>query len=286
MFPRCGRGLLEPNDITGDSDVNAFFHSVPAWAVAAALFVLTFVFTELGYWLGGRAAAKAGNASEAPVGALLGAMFGLLGLLLAFTFSIAAGRFAQRVELLRDEANAYSTAFLRTELLDESVRPGVQALLRQYGELRKQYDAEHSLSGAVLVFKQGEPVAGEIWKHCAMAARRDPANPGLVSLLESMNQLFDLAASRMGAFYYRLPFVIFLLLAIVHFFSGILIGYSLGLTGQHRWTVVTLYALAVCMVVFVILDLDDPQAGLLRVWTRPMEYTVDSFSGAGGASKP
>ena len=45
------------------------------------------------------------------------AVFGLLGLLLAFTFSGAAGRFEDRRHLIMEEANAIGTAWLRLERL-------------------------------------------------------------------------------------------------------------------------------------------------------------------------
>ena len=50
-------------------------------------------------------------------GAAEGAVFGLLGLILAFSFSGAATRFEQRRHLITEEANAIGTAYLRLDLL-------------------------------------------------------------------------------------------------------------------------------------------------------------------------
>ena len=60
---------------------------------------------------------------------LVGGMLGLLALLLAFSFSMALGRFEERRHLVIQEANAIGTAYLRTQLLDEPHRAQLSALL-------------------------------------------------------------------------------------------------------------------------------------------------------------
>ena len=56
-----------------------------------------------------------------------GAVFGLLGLLIAFTFSGAAGRFEDRRHLITEEANAIGTAWLRVDLLPAASASAVRA---------------------------------------------------------------------------------------------------------------------------------------------------------------
>jgi hypothetical protein len=56
-----------------------------------------------------------------------GAVFGLMGLLLAFTFSGAASRFEVRRQLIVQETNAIGTAYLRLDLLP----PGDQPKMRE-----------------------------------------------------------------------------------------------------------------------------------------------------------
>src|SRR4051794_21066793 len=51
------------------------------------------------------------------LGAVDGAVFGLMGLLIAFTFSAAATRFDARRALIVEEANAIGTSYLRLDLL-------------------------------------------------------------------------------------------------------------------------------------------------------------------------
>ena len=60
------------------------------------------------------------DGSIAALGAIEGAVFGLMGLLIAFTFSGAASRFEARRQLILQETNAIGTAYLSLDLL-----PGV-----------------------------------------------------------------------------------------------------------------------------------------------------------------
>lgn len=54
-------------------------------------------------------------------GAVEAAVFGLMGLMIAFTFSGAASRFDSRRQLIVEEANKIGTAYLRIELLPASL---------------------------------------------------------------------------------------------------------------------------------------------------------------------
>src|SRR5512135_1488179 len=92
---------------------------LPLWGVFAATVVVVLVAVEVGFLLGSRRRRRSEEALKAPVGELVAAMLGLLALLLAFTFSLAASRFDTRRSLVLDEANAIGTTWLRAGLLAE-----------------------------------------------------------------------------------------------------------------------------------------------------------------------
>ena len=64
--------------------------------------------------------------------AIEGAIFGLFGLLLAFTFSGAVSRFDTHRQLLTQEANDIGTAYLRLDLLPPQAQPELRQLFRDY----------------------------------------------------------------------------------------------------------------------------------------------------------
>jgi len=63
-------------------------------------------------------------------GAIEGAVFGLMGLLIAFTFFGAAARFDTRRAMVIEEANNIGTAWLRLDLLPVSAQPPLREKFR------------------------------------------------------------------------------------------------------------------------------------------------------------
>ena len=106
---------------------------------------------ELGRRLGRRRQGRDEEGARAGLGAVEGAVFTLLGLLIAFTFSGAASRFDMRRQLIGQEANAIGTAWLRLDLLPAQAQPELRDLFRRYLDLRlaayrKMPDVEAALA--------------------------------------------------------------------------------------------------------------------------------------------
>ena len=84
---------------------------------AAGLFLGMLILSEVGRRIGMARLARDSEGLTKGAGAAEAAVFGLLGLLIAFTFSGAASRFEDRRHLITAEANAIGTAYLRVDLL-------------------------------------------------------------------------------------------------------------------------------------------------------------------------
>src|SRR5689334_16514906 len=109
---------------------------IPLGVLFLAASALAWLALEAGYRLGAWRHARIAEEKESPVGAMVGSILGLLAFFLGFTFSMAASRFDQRRLIVVDEANAIGTTYLRARLLPEPHRGQVQALLREYVEVR------------------------------------------------------------------------------------------------------------------------------------------------------
>ena len=113
-----------------------FLDQLIFWAdlglTGAALVVLTVVAMEVGFRLGRRRQKKADESARTQFTAIEGAELTVVGLLLAFTFSMAVSRFETRKQIVVNEANALGTAYLRAQLLPPLERLEAEALLRNY----------------------------------------------------------------------------------------------------------------------------------------------------------
>lgn len=221
---------------------------------------------EIGRRLGARSPPAPDSAEARGITAAEGAVFALLGLLLAFTFSSATSRFEQRRELVVKEANAIGTAYLRLDLLDEEHQRALRPLFRRYVEVRlntyKALAVDNSRFRAGL--EETSALQARIWRLASEAAARSP-NPSVMSLvLPPINDMIDITSTRVAAIRAHLPTTIYGLLVLLAIASGLLVGR--GMTGARRpWLHMLLFTLAIASTIYVILDVEYPRRGLIRV---------------------
>jgi hypothetical protein len=204
--------------------------------------------------------AKGGSAAE-------GAVFGLLGLIVAFTFSGAASRFEDRRNLITEESNAIGTTYLRIDLLPEDAQPEMRELFRQYLDLRL---GTYPNAGNVAVMKekydQTAALQGEIWTKSVNASRRpEAAGSAEKLLLPALNEMIDITSTRASATKKHPPLTIFLLLAGLSFIGSLLIGYSMSVNKSRSWIHTIAFSAIMSLTIYVILDLEFPRMGLIRV---------------------
>ena len=194
------------------------------------------------------------------------AIYGLLGLLIAFTVSGAANRFDARRILTVQEANAIGTAYLRLDLLPAAAQPELRRKFRRYAEARLAVfrllpDFEASNAEAV----RANELQRSIWNEVIAALPGVPQSATLM-LLPALNEMFDITSSRAIAGQAHTPLVILCALAVLALFCCLLAGY--GLAGENPLGSALRmigFALIVTLTIFVILDLDYPRVGLIRL---------------------
>ena len=103
--------------------------------IVGALFLGIIFLLELGRRIRLARMEREGDVGKG-VGAVEGAVYGLLGLLIAFTFSGAATRYDSRRLLIVEEANAIGTAYLRLDLLPAGAQASLKEKFRQYVDSR------------------------------------------------------------------------------------------------------------------------------------------------------
>ena len=108
------------------------FYSRSETLIAVVLFAFLLLFAEVGFGLGRSRSTQFHEAVKSQVGTIQGAILGILGLLLGFSFAMAVSRFDMRKQLVIEEANAIGTAAMRARLLPAPRRDEAAALFRSY----------------------------------------------------------------------------------------------------------------------------------------------------------
>ncbi len=255
-------------------------YDTPAELIAGAFLILLLVAAELGHALGRRVDASVWEKSSGAYTTMAGAVLGLLGLLLAFSFGMADARYGARKAVVLKEANAIGTAYLRASFLDASTEPHMKALMRQYVDARMadyvaRYDRPTEQQSQVRI----AALQQQLWTLAAAGeAYREPRTAGLSLLTSSLNDVIDVSSEYKAARDNRVPGAVLWLLFSVAILSGALGGFAFGAT-RHRNLLVTLtFSVLVSMVIFTILDLDRPRRGVIQVDLAPMRELQESLS--------
>jgi len=242
------------------------FMMITSLAVAT-MFVGMVLFSELGRRAGIAHLARTGGSLAQGAGAAEAAVFGLLGLLLAFTFSGAASRFEDRRHLITTEANAIGTAYLRLDLLAADDQPQLRQLFRTYAEARASvYSDVDNPAATEATMATGTALQLQIWTQALNASQRPGAAPqaGML-LLPALNDMIDITTTRAAATQNHPPLIIFVLLGVLGFIGALLVGYSTSLNKRRSWLHTLMFAAVLAITVYVIVDLEFPRLGLIRV---------------------
>jgi hypothetical protein len=142
------------------------------------LFLGILLFLEVGRRLGIRRSAQT-TEGTAESRVVEGAVFGLLGLLVAFTFSGAAARFDTRLQLIVEEINAIGTAYLRLDLLPTAAQSALRERFRQYVKARQEvYRRLPDIAAAQAEEARVTQLQGDIWRQTVAACQEAGVQPG------------------------------------------------------------------------------------------------------------
>ena len=252
-------------------------YGVPEWLTAIVFIAAILAATELGFRRGRKFFGKEDSDTKSWITTIVASVLGVLGLLLAFTMNMSVVRFDARRLLLVDEANAIGTSFWRAQLVPPPEGPELANLLREYTQKRIDFS---KASRAQFITAEDRDIneshqrSGELqkemWSRAAAFAQKDPRSVTAGLLLQTLNQTFDLEASRWAAFHAHVPASVIWADCMMALLASVLVGYSLGLAGHRSIFHVVMLAVCITVVMMVILDLDDPRHGFIRVGYRPL----------------
>jgi hypothetical protein len=236
----------------------------------AGFFLLLFVTILVTLLLGSKVGlVRSARDPETPTegfGAFEGAVFGLMGLLIAFSFTGAVERFDARRDLVTRETNAIGTAYLRLSLLPPVARMHLKHEMRAYvGDRLAIYQLLPDVAAAQKASDVAATMQLQIWNGAvaATSTARSASVPSLV--LQSLNEMIDITTERSVALVTHPPGAVFALLALSVLASAFLAGHGMGIKRTMSWTHILAFAALTATSLYVIVDIEFPRFGLIRI---------------------
>lgn len=236
------------------------FLSLPAFFATSVAIVLLSI--EVGFRLGRRRRRATEEEREAPVGAIVAAILGLLGFVLAFTYSIAASRFDARRTIIVDEANAIGTTYLRAGFLEDDRPARVRTLLKEY--VAERLRAAETGDADRLLHRSGD-LHHALWGEAEAAAKAAPNSFPVALFIQALNETIDIHSSRvLVSLQSRIPIVLWETIFVVTILTMLGVGYFAGLTRSRRSPAIIVLALTFSTLLYLVADLDRPREGMIR----------------------
>jgi hypothetical protein len=243
------------------------------WIPAALVMAFMLCGWARGWWRGRMLRGKGGSSGDGKFG---DALLALLGLLLAFTFSMSLVKHEGRRQMSVADSNAIGDFSTCASLLEDPIRGKLQSELRKYVEHRIAL-AQPATDEAALQ-KALEEISG---MHSQMQAlvkdAVDQGTPIAVPLVNTFNDVTSNHAARLAALRDRLPASILMLLGLSAVLSVAVVGRRQSIANETEAGATLGFIFLVSLVILVILDLNQPQRGWIRISQEPLELLLKSF---------
>jgi hypothetical protein len=242
--------------------------SLPIGGVFVAFSIVALITSEGGYRLGRWWQEHTPDEKEGPTAMIVGSLLGLMAFLLAITMGMATDRFDTRRRIVLAEANSVGTTYLRAGYLPEPASSRIRDLLREYVPLRIVTNDHADLRVRMV---RSVEIQTKVWSIAEGLARATPQSDVLALFIDSLNETIDLHETRVTAgLYARVPETILLLLILGSIVTLGTVGYNAGLTRRRSPFTAFALILALGAVTTLVVDLDRPQEGLLKVNQQPL----------------
>ena len=243
----------------------SLFSGVDASIICVVLFVLMLCAILVGskmrekFWRAGDADTKGG------INSLLGALFGLWGFMLAFTFNQSGTRFENVRSMIVDEGNGLRNVILRADVFPDTVRDGYRADLQKYLEERIAYydyanDEARFNSNREALSKTG----AALWSRTVQQARIPQYLLHANNMAAALTNLFDLGIKREALLSYGIPGPITFILMVLALAICLVGGFTTPSIKRKEWILAAMFALLASTILYITIDLARPMDGFIK----------------------
>jgi hypothetical protein len=243
--------------------VTTLLDPIPMWAMYVLTFLVLLLTFELGYKYGLFRQKKDQSEPDKTLDAMVGATLGLLAFLMAFVMSMASDRYDNRRQLVVEEAQVIRSAYLQAGYLTEPYPQEIRSLLREYVDIRIATPETQNEIGTVIL--RSEEIHAKLWGLTEAVVEETPGRDEISLFIASVNETINLHSRRVAALRARLPETIVLVLYVIAGLGMTMVGFQNSYNGKRNYFSALSVILVFTVVMMLIIDLDRPQEGLLRV---------------------
>jgi len=252
--------------------MSMFFARLDSWVVTLVMAVTMLGGWVLGWWIGRRNPADPEEKSSAR---FIDGSLALFGLLLGFTFAMALGKHDNRRLLVVADSNSIGDFYTCASLLKDPTRTQLQDTIREYVGIRVNRFRKPDIAGVDRFLAETERLHARM---TAMVAEAVNANtPIAAPLVNTLNNLTSSHASLLAAMRDRLQVEVVFLLFAAAVISTVLVGRYHGATHKLQVAGTICYIILISLAVSVILDLNQPFEGMMRVSYESLERLAASI---------
>ncbi|MDB6017139.1 MAG: hypothetical protein JWR19_1628 [Pedosphaera sp.] len=215
---------------------------------------------------------------------ILPATLTLLGLIIGFSFSMAATRYDLRKNYEEAEANAIGTEYARADLLPAAEATKVRALLRSYLDQRIAFYLTRDGQERHQVIARTTALQGELWSTVLVPAKAEPT-PITALAVSGMNDVLNSQGYAQAGFWNRIPTAAWALMGAIAIACNLLLGYGArSVTVGSR--LFQILPLLVSIAFMFIADIDAPRHGIILVKPQNLISLAESLKQSPPATSP
>jgi hypothetical protein len=229
---------------------------------------------EFGAWIGQRF--HRGATDGADISTMTGVALGLVALLLAFSFSLSLSRYDARRSQVLEEANAIGSTANFALMLPEPAREPILTLLRDYTAVRIGLGVPFDPAKFQRDVARSLELQTRLWQQAVAVTAEAPQSLPVYRFVGSLNEMNNIHERRLTSLRYHVPGAVMVMLIGVSMVAMGFTGYNAGVTGTRRRIATLIMSLTVAGVIMLVVDLDQPERGLIQV---PVDPLVDAGQG-------
>jgi hypothetical protein len=239
------------------------FYSTPLPVIVVFLFVSILLFYLLGVKISNHKKIHNPESKAEGIGALEGALLGLLSLLLSFTFGMSASRYDTRKALIVQESNDIGSVISLCDMYPDATRALFSKELKEYVDTRISYynTTESEVMNNSVV--KSQQISNKLWKEIIIISKQKPDFTRDNQMITAFCKMTDIVISRDASRLSKVPELIVSLLILLTIIGAFIVGYGKK-TKKNDWIIIGLYSIMTVLTIYTILDLDRPKRGTIK----------------------